>query len=431
MKTLAKVCLVTVLAMAGLLAYLHRAAKPQGPVISEAATSVGDVVESVKAQGTLAPVSTVEIGSEVSGRVVQVNADFNSIVTRGEVLVQIDPSTVQDQLDSANAELAQVQLAQTGHQATLASDERNLERARDLLARGLVAQSDLEAAVLQVEEDQAQARADAAAIKVAAADIEQAQVKLDHCTIRSPIDGVVIERDIDEGQVIEAGVQAPQLFVLAPNLRTLRLLASVDDANVSQIGVGQAASFTVEDYPGVRFHGTVQSVRLNATQNSDVVTYTAVIDASNPDLRLRPSMTAQITMDVWRESNVLRVPNSALAFRPTVQMFQALGQPLPEPVRLGVAGAPVPLVARVASVPDTASASTRPVIDRLLKAAVPLETTGRVFVLHGAHLTPVMLTLGLTDGKWTAVEDGALSAGDAVATAVVPAGGAGVTAPRR
>jgi hypothetical protein len=112
-------------------------------------------------------------------------------------------------------------------------------------------------------------------------------------------------------------------------------------------------------------------------------------------------------------------------------MFQALGQPLPEPVRLGVAGAPVPLVARVASVPDTASASTRPVIDRLLKAAVPLETTGRVFVLHGAHLTPVMLTLGLTDGKWTAVEDGALSAGDAVATAVVPAGGAAVTAPRR
>jgi HlyD family secretion protein len=420
MRTFVKVAVFVVLSATGLGAYFHYADAPKPPQVTEAAVTQGDVVESVTATGTLAPMRTVEIGSQVSGHVTHVYVDYNSIVKQGEVLARLDPSIIQDQLDSARATLDQSKIALDEREASLVVDQHNRERIEDLYQHGLDSQVDREAAQLQVREDQAQIEQDKTAIILANAQIEQAQVNLDHCTIISPIDGVVVERDVDEGQSVAAGVQAPKLFVLATNLKHLELLGSIDEADVSKLSPGEPVSFTVEDYPRVRFHGTVVSVRLNATETNSVVTYQAVIDAENPDLQLRPSMTAQITMEIWRESNVLRVPNSALKFRPPHQVFEAFGEAPPEAVKLNnAAGAVSPNVARVAPPASTVHSATGASVDKLFQTASPLETTGQVYVMDHGQLKRVTLTLGISDGTWTAVESGDLKPGQPVVTAVV------------
>ena len=425
MKTLLKVGILVVVSVVGVLAYLHYAQAPTPPVVSQALAVKGDIVASVTATGTLTPTRTVEIGSQVSGQVSKVYVDYNSLVKEGEVLARIDPSVFEQHLDSAKATVAEAEIALDQHKTSLTADQHTLARTEELFDHGVVSQTDREAIVLQVKEDEAQVTQAQSAISVADAQVEQAQVDLNHCTISSPIDGVVIERDVDDGQAVAAGVQAPKLFVLATNLRNLELMGDIDEANVSQLSPGQQATFTVEDYPHVPFHGVLASVRLNATETNTVITYKAVIDVPNPDLRLRPSMTAQITMDVWRESNVLRVPNAALKFRPTHDVFEAFGETPPDAVRVATATSDAsPNVVRAAPETATAPSANGPMVDQYFKNAAPLETTGQVYVMDNNHLKRIVLTLGITDGTWTAVESGDLQADQAVITAVTLPGAA-------
>lgn len=426
MKTLLKVGIFVVVSLVGLYAYRQHADAPKPPVVSQLPASRGDVVQAVTATGTLMPTRTVEIGSQVSGQISHVYVDYNSLVKQGEILAKLDPSLLEQKLDSSKANLAQAQIALDEHKTSLAADQHTLARTEELFDHGVVSQTDREAIILQVKEDQAQLTADQSQINVANAQVEQAQVDVDHCTITSPIDGVVIERDVDDGQAVAAGVTAPKLFVLAASLRNLQLMGDVDEAFISQLSPGQQANFTVPDYPHDTFHGVLSSVRLNATETNSVITYKAVIDVANPDLRLRPSMTANITMNVWRESNVVRVPNQALRFRPTHDVFEAFGETPPDAMRLATeGGAPSPNAVPAASTTlTTASHSTGPSVDQYFKNSTPLETTGQVYVLEDGRLKRLTLTLGITDGSWTAVESGDLQADQLVVTAVTLPGAA-------
>lgn len=419
MKTLLKAGIFVVVSAIGVAAYFHYADAPKPPVISQLMATRGDVVQAVTATGTLTPTRTVEIGSQVSGQVSHVYVDYNSLVKEGQILARIDPALFEQKLDSSKATLAQAQIVLEEHKTSLVADQHILARTEELFDHGVVSQTDREAILLQVKEDQAQLTQDQSSISVANAQVEQAQVDVDHCTITSPIDGVVIERDVDDGQAVASGVQAPKLFVLATNLRNLELMGDIDEAFISQLSPGQEATFTVPDYPRDTFHGVLSSVRLNATETNSVITYKAVIDVANPNLRLRPSMTAQITMNVWRESNVLRVPNLALRFRPTHDVFEAFGETAPDAMRLSSNnGAPSPNAVRASPSSTNADASARQSVDQYFKNSTPLETTGQVYVLENGRLKRVTLMLGITDGTWTAVESGELQPEQLVVTAV-------------
>jgi HlyD family secretion protein len=425
-NSFAKVGGVVLVMGAGAGIYLRAAHARQPPAVDQAYVTRGDIVETVASTGTLMPTRTVAIGSQVSGLVQHLYADYNSIVKKGEVLARLDPSVFQTKVDSARATLAEAQIALGEHQAALAVDQDNLQRTDELFTQDLDAETDRDAAVLQVKEDQAQVTQDRSAIAVARAEIEQAQLDVAHCTITSPIDGVVIERDVDEGQAVSARISAPSLFVLGTNLTSLQLVGSVDEADVSKLYPGELATFTVGAYPGQLFRGTVSIVRLNATSDNNVVTYQTVIDAPNPDLRLRPSMTARINVEVWRAADVIRIPEAALKFRPGHEVFAAFGQEPPPPVRLGTLGGAAttdvatgsPSRAQAVRPRSAAVSATAPRIDSLFEPVRPLDVTGQVYVLENGKLSRLAVELGVTDGTWTTLERGNLKPGQQVVTAV-------------
>jgi HlyD family secretion protein len=417
-KTFVKVVGAAAIVATGVGVMAWRARAVEAPIFAQADVTRGDIVETVTSTGELAPTRTVEIGSQVSGRVTFVGADFNSIVKKGQVLVRLDPAILRAKLDSAKAVLDEARIGLEQHQAALAFDQHNLQRTDVMVHDELETPVDHDAALLQVREDEAQITQDEKAIVVAEAQVEQAELNVEHCTITSPIDGVVIERDVDEGQAVSASVNAPKLLVLATNLTSLQLVGDVDEADVAKLYPGEEATFTVDAYPRATFRGVVRSVRLNATATNSVVTYQAVIDAPNPDLRLRPSMTAKIRVDVWRASNVVRVPEAALKFRPTRAVFEALGQTPPEGLRLGAVVGEGEADARPVTAVQKVAGSA--LVDRMFRPESPLETTGQVYVRdRQGHLNRVSLKLGISDGTWTAVEGGDLAVGTSVVTAVL------------
>jgi len=318
----------------------------------------GNVEVTVSATGTVQAVTTVQVGSQVSGTVSWLGADFNSRVTSGQIIARLDPAIFQAQVDNsranvANAEAA-VQAAETeinNQKANLLAAQANLkvlrvqrEDAAALVKRyeelkNVLSGRDLEAAqaqagaaaaryeqaaaqVTQVQSAGASAKAKLdqakASVSQAKAQLQQSQVNLDHSIIKSPIDGVVVSRTVDVGQTVAASLSAPTLFTIANDLTKMQVLASIDEADVGQIKAGIKANFTVDAFPGETFSGNISQLRLNAQTTQNVVTYSAVIDVSNPALKLRPGMTANITISVARRDNVLTVPNAALRFRPNL-----------------------------------------------------------------------------------------------------------------
>ncbi|HSE98492.1 MAG TPA: efflux RND transporter periplasmic adaptor subunit, partial [Blastocatellia bacterium] len=316
----------------------------------------GDVGITVSATGTVQAVTTVQVGSQASGTVAWLGADFNSQVKRGQVIARLDPTTVEAQIENARANVANAEAAVqaatteiTNQDANVQAAKANYEVARvqsdDAAALAnrykdlstVIAGRDIESAqaqanvaagrVVQARAQVAQAEASRqtsgarlqqarAQLAQAKAQLEQAQANLNHTVITSPIDGVVVSRDVDVGQTVAASLSAPTLFTIANDLTKMQVLASIDEADVGQIRQGIKATFTVDAFPGQEFSGQVSQVRLNAQNLQNVVTYTAVIDVSNPELKLRPGMTANITFPVERRENVLTVPNAALRFRP-------------------------------------------------------------------------------------------------------------------
>jgi HlyD family secretion protein len=293
----------------------------------------GRIVARVTATGTLSALVTVQVGTQVSGTIEKLFVDFNSPVKKGQLIAKIDPQLFSASLEQARAnfEAAQGNLVKAEAQERDAG--RQFERSKGLLERKLIAQADFDTAQANLEVARGGTAAARGSQAQAKAALYQAQVNLDMTKIVSPTDGTVISRSVDVGQTVAASLAAPTLFVIAKDLREMQVDTSVAEADVGRLVAGMAATFTVDAFPGERFRGKVRQIRNAPTTLQNVVTYDAVIDVANPDLKLRPGMTANITFIAAEKDDVLRVPNAALRFRPTPEIFTALGMPVPQTVR--------------------------------------------------------------------------------------------------
>ena len=312
-KTLLIILVLGSILSAGAYSYLQQ--PDIEPDIRKVTLSRGDIVDSVGATGTLQAVTTVQVGSQVSGKIQGLYADFNSIVRQGDIIAKLDPSLFETQIEQNRANLVRAE-------ADAERLEVSVEDAKKQVARALLA-------VLTTE---AQVRSAQAQITQAAASLNQAQVNLDHTIITAPIDGIVISRTVDVGQTVAASMQAPILFLLAADLTKMKVDANIDESDVGRIRPGQIVTFRVDAYPE-EFRGSVSQIRLEPIVLNNVVTYTTVIDVHNADLKLKPGMTATVTLEIARRNNVVRVPNAALRFRPTADMFTSIRQPIPDQLR--------------------------------------------------------------------------------------------------
>ncbi len=351
MKRAAIVLLIIAAIGAGVGAYYY---KRNGTEISvnTAPISRGDIIDSVGATGTLQAVTTVQVGSQVSGNISWLGADFNSIVKKGQVIARLDPSLFDAQLQQTRASLSQAKANQTKAQSDLERTKVQLTdanqkytRAKELSARSLLAQSELDAAKVAVDSAQATLQSQLATVTqaqaqvtMAEASVNQSQVNLDHTIINAPIDGIVTQRSVDVGQTVAASMQAPTLFVIAADLTEMQVNANIDEADVGRIRPGQHVTFRVDAYPTDNFDGTVSQIRLQPVVVQNVTTYGTVITVPNQQLKLKPGMTANVKIEVAKKSDVLRVPNAALRFRPTTEMFAALNQAVPPEVQFAGRG---------------------------------------------------------------------------------------------
>lgn len=323
---------LVVVAVVGGSVYVYYSYRKSGPKPSVATAPVtrGAVVDTVGATGTLQAVTTVQVGTQVSGTIQSLYADFNSLVKKGQVLARLDPSLFQTQIEQARANLVRAQADVERLRVSVDDARTKLARARELSQRSLIPKTDLETAEVNVRSAEAQTRSADAQVTQAQASLNQNQVNLQHTVIEAPIDGLVISRNVDVGQTVAASMQAPTLFVLAADLTKMQVVANLDESDVGRIRPGQHVTFRVDAYPAETFDGNVSQVRLEPKVQQNVVTYATVIDVPNNDLKLKPGMTANVNVEIARATNVLRVPNAALRFRPTNEIFAALGQAPPE-----------------------------------------------------------------------------------------------------
>lgn len=290
----------------------------------------GALAAAVSAAGTLNPVSAVQISSQISGQIKEILVDFNAPVKKGQLIARIDPETYQHRVHQAEADLeatrsaVNVQRAQAYQaQVNLAEAQRDFERKRTLVEKNFIsaaerdkAQTTLEAARAQVQLTEAQVKNSEAVVRQREAQLAQARVDLGRTEIRSPADGIVVKRSVEPGQTVAASLQAPEMFIIARNLSDMQVETSIDEADVGRVQLGQKASFTVDAFPGRTFNGEVRQVRKAATVVSNVVTYTVIVSAANPDLTLLPGMTANVRIVTAQKEGVLKVANAALRFKP-------------------------------------------------------------------------------------------------------------------
>jgi HlyD family secretion protein len=276
----------------------------------------GTIAEVVGATGILQAVTTVQVGSQVSGTIASLSADFNSRVRKGEVIARLDPSLFQARVEQAKANLVAARANLERTHATSEDARQKYERARALSAENLLPESDLESAKATFDAAVAQDRATEAAVSQAEAAVNQATLDLSHTIIAAPIDGVVLGRNVDVGQTVAASLQAPTLFVIANDLTQMQVKAAIDEADIGRVREGQAVSFRVDAYPDEEFSGIVEQVRLQPITNQNVVTYDTLIAVANPDQKLMPGMTATVSVVVQEKHDVLRVPAAALRYRP-------------------------------------------------------------------------------------------------------------------
>jgi len=422
MKKAAFVLLVLGAVTGGFYFYRVRTAAPE-PVVTTQSFSRGDIVDAVSATGTLEAVETVEVGTQVSGVVRELNADFNSIVRKGQVIAKLDPQLIQTQIEQQSANVLRAEADLDRLKVSLADAEQKLERARQLNARSLIPRTELDTAEVNVNAAKAQVKSSEASLTQARAQLRNQRVNLDYTTITAPIDGIVISRNVDAGQTVAASMNAPTLFVLAADLTRMQVLANIDESDVGRIRPGQSVNFQVDAYPTDRFTGTVSQVRLQPTVVQNVVTYSTVITVPNLQLKLKPGMTANVTIEILRRNNVLRVANAAMRFRPTAEMFSVLNQPAPPELQRtgtgarggrarGNAASPSSLQPQVnarpavaASTPPARTATSKATtVDALFAPLATTESRGMVWQYDGnKQLKAVRLRLGATDGTFTEV----------------------------
>ena len=375
------------------------------PEYQTAAVSRGDLTQVVTATGQLNPVVSVQVGSQVSGIIQHLFADFNSPVRRGQVIAQLDPSTYQANLRQAEGDLASAR-------AALELARVKAARAAELRAKALIPEADDD----QAQADLHQAEA-AVAIKEAA--VQKVQVDIERCTIVAPIDGVVISRSVDVGQTVAASLSAPTLFVIANDLTKMQINAAVSEADIGGVEVGQDVDFTVDAFPSRKFHGRVVQVRNAPVTVQNVVTYDTIIEVDNADLKLKPGMTANVSVVVARRVDVLTVPNAALRFRPA-ETERVGSERLVQVAQGGESGGSRPRGGAgpaSAGGPAGVAGAGRTEGERAVRRAVYTMPSGQ----RGAGPTRVTVMTGISDGVATEIVDG-LREGDRVITGLRVAG---------
>ena len=379
------------------------------PTVQTEAVSRGSIVTVISATGTLEAVETVQVGTQVSGTVQTLGADFNSIVRKGQVLARLDPSVIQADIERNRANVAGAEADVERMQVTLTDATTKLARAQELFNRQLVPANELDAARIAKNTSEAQLKSGLAQVKQARATLAQSEVNLQKTVIMSPINGIVISRAVDVGQTVAASLQAPTLFTIAADLTRMQLKASIDESDLGGISEGQSVTFRVDAYPTDTFTGTVRQVRLNPVIESNVVTYAAMIAAANPELKLKPGMTASLTIETARHDGVLRVPNAALRYRPNAAMLAALSQPADEAAR------------QKAGQPVGTSGDGNVLSGAAVRADANRSARGQVWTFDGERMAPAPVTVGVSDTAFTEVVAGDLHEGDRVVTqAVMP-----------
>src|ERR1700730_7175568 len=331
---------------------LSRCARSTTSQFQTATVTRGSITQAVTATGTLNPVVNVQVGSQVSGNIAKLFADFNSDVKAGQVVAQIDPVLFQAAVTQAEGDLATAQ-------AGLELAKLNATRTQQLFTKKNSSQADLDQAIATLHQSEAN-------VKIKQGALDKAKADLEHCAITSPVDGVVISRNVDVGQTVAASLQAPVIFQIANDLTKMQIDSNVAEADVGVLEVGQDVDFTVDAFPMRTFHGKVVQVRNAPITVQNVVTYDTVIGVSNPDLKLKPGMTANVSIMIAYRDDVLQIKNAALRYRP------------PD--------------ATPAETRSTSSSCSRPTGGRERRA-------GRaVYLLNGNHPKPVQIKTGISDG---------------------------------
>jgi HlyD family secretion protein len=320
----------------------------------------GDITATVSATGTLSALETVQVGSQVSGIISKIYVDFNSQVKQGQLIAELDPSSFQAQVDQRRADLERARVESRNASVAFA-------RAKKLLESDLLAESEYDISLANLQSSQA-------SVKQADAALRQAVNNLSYAKIYSPIDGVVVDRQYDIGQTVAASFQAPTLFTIAQDLTQMQVATNIDEADIGKIRVGSNATFSVDAFPDRKFQGKISQVRLSTQVVQNVVTYPVLIDVGNPDLQLKPGMTANVSIPVDRQQNVLKVPNAALRFRPD---------------------------------PDDVAESSK---DEK-KGGPPRKETVVYVEDENGRLKPIPVKTSITDGNFTAVESPQLAEG--------------------
>ena len=390
------------------------------PEVMKTAVSRGQITETVQAMGTIEPQRRVNVGSQVSGLVKAIYVDFNSVVTQGQLLAEIDPVQFETQVEIQTAAIERQRNDIATQEMQLADLRRQHDRVQQLYDKGLQPLQQLEAAALTIKMRESQIASAKKQLVQTEAALAAAELNLSYTKIYAPIDGVVVNRRVDRGQSVQASMTTPSFFMLSTPLQTLKLTAYVDEADVGRVRPGMTVKFKVTTFGQESFFGTVDAVRLNASTFNSVVTYPVWISVPNDDLRLRPGMTANCFIEVSSAVEVLRIPNDALRFRPTRAMYQAFGKAGPEdaPVKA------VDLVAKSAADPKALrddipeGAST---IDQLFAPLPRADARGTVWTWRSEtkEFVSVPVRVGVTDGQMTALLDGAIEPGDELVTGVI------------
>ena len=416
-------------------AYFKFAGAPKAPEIEykTAAIEKRRIVGRITASGTLQAVVTVQVGAQVSGRIASLFADFNSQVKKGDLIAKIDPQLFQAAVAQASANYRAARASVAQAQAKSLDAARQHKRTKELHDQGLASQLDLDTAETNAAVATAQVDSAKASVDQALAQLNQAKVNLSYTDIHSPIDGVVISRSVDVGQTVAASLSAPVIFTIAEDLRKMQVNTSISEGDVGRIETGMPGFFTVDAFPGQRFKGTIGQIRNAAQTVQNVVTYNALIDVANDDLKLRPGMTANTTIIYAQKDDVVAVPNQALRFRPPPEML---------PSASASAGGTSAGSAGTAGTAGTSAGSDAPSGSgrgrgggnwgggpRSGGGGMGREDAGNKTIYVMRDGKPVALTIqtGLTDGTNTELTGGDLHEGDLVILDANVKGGAPAT----
>jgi HlyD family secretion protein len=397
-----------------------------GPTLVRAPVTMGSVVETVQTVGTLEPLRRVNVGSQVSGTVKELYADFNSVVHEGQVLAEIDTSLLEVQATIQEANIARQKSDIATQEIQLEDLRRRLDRITQLYDAGLQSRQERDAAVLAVQTREMQIASAKKQLVTAEAALDAARLNITYATIRSPIDGVVVQRRVDRGQTVQASMSTPSFFMLVTPLELLKLTAWVDEADIGRVRPGMPVKFKVGTYGDELFDGVVEAVRLNALRSSEVVAFPVWIHVPNDDLRLRPSMTATVFINVSETGEVKRIPNDALRFRPSravYELMRATGPPDTGPTRaIDRAGDRVVDPNALRSIAVDVEAES---IDELFSPLPKADARATVWKWDEAsrQFSSVPIRVGVTDGQMSELIEGDLEVGDELVTNIM------VTAP--